>query len=234
MTEVHCVLFTSFRMQTGALTGFSAKSLPTNVHIGLQMPSTPGAKTVTVNGDYLYFHYGCDGLDDRGWGCGYRTVQTLASWLFHNCDLPKGRHMLAPSLPDMQRALVSLGDKPEHFSGSRDWIGTVEAALVLDYFYEVPCKIAHLRGHFERQGSPVMMGGGADNSSKGVLGVCSAEGHDGSSLLIVDPHYYGVQRDRAELQRQAWVSWTRISSLDHSSFYNLCLPQTGNIRQTLK
>ena len=30
---------------------------------------------------YEYWHYLCDGFDDRGWGCGYRTLQTIASWI---------------------------------------------------------------------------------------------------------------------------------------------------------
>ena len=25
-----------------------------------------------VSGEYDYYHYLCDGTDDRGWGCGYR------------------------------------------------------------------------------------------------------------------------------------------------------------------
>lgn len=224
-------------MQTSPSSDSLAKSLLSNVHVGLQAPLELSAKT--VNGDYLYFHYGCDGLDDRGWGCGYRTVQTMASWLFYNCTLAKGHHTLAPNILDMQQALVSVGDKSELFSGSREWIGTVEASLVLDYFYDVPCKIAHIRGgdldralirelweHFERQGSPVMMGGGTDNSSKCVLGVCSND-KVGGSVLIVDPHYYGPQLDRGELHRRGWVAWTKLSSLDHSSFYNLCMPQSG-------
>ena len=39
-----------------------------------------------------------------------------------------------------------MGDKPVSFSGSRGWIGTFEAALVIDYFYDVPCKVIHVRG----------------------------------------------------------------------------------------
>ncbi|KAJ0006365.1 hypothetical protein NQD34_013638 [Periophthalmus magnuspinnatus] len=221
-------------------------ALPTNVHTDLQIPPDHRGQSDTVKGDYKYFHYGCDGQDDRGWGCGYRTVQTLASWLFYNCDLTKGQGMVAPSLPDIQRALVCMGDKPAHFFGSREWIGTFEASLVLDYFYNVPCKIVHVQGggtdlvqvvgqlreHFERHGSPVMMGGGTDNSSKCVLGVCSG-GH-GAYLLIADPHYYGAELERTELQRQGWVDWTELSSLDRSSFYNLCMPQAGSMLKTLK
>lgn len=53
-------------------------------HDNLNDPDSNSAhstsKTV-VSGTYEYWHYGCDGLDDRGWGCGYRTLQTIASWI---------------------------------------------------------------------------------------------------------------------------------------------------------
>ncbi|KAE8278955.1 hypothetical protein D5F01_LYC22537 [Larimichthys crocea] len=132
------------------------------------------------------------------------------------------------------------GTNQPPFSCSREWIGTFEASLVLDYFYDVPCKLVHVRGggaelehvaveelhqHFEKHGSPVMMGGDRDNSSKGILGVCS--GDRGSYLLVVDPHYYGCQLEQQELQKRGWVAWKRVSSLDQSSFYNLCMPQTA-------
>lgn len=37
----------------------------------------------TVRGVYEYHHYGQDGVDDRGWGCAYRSLQTLWSWVYH-------------------------------------------------------------------------------------------------------------------------------------------------------
>merc|ERR1712227_1097062 len=46
--------------------------------------------------DYEYWHYLCDGFDDRGWGCGYRTLQTIASWIkmhFSQESLPKVEHI---------------------------------------------------------------------------------------------------------------------------------------------
>ena len=33
--------------------------------------------------EYEYWHYYCDGFDDRGWGCGYRTLQTIVSWIIN-------------------------------------------------------------------------------------------------------------------------------------------------------
>ncbi|KAM6909428.1 ufm1-specific protease 1 [Xenentodon cancila] len=217
------------------------RTLSTNVHVGLLAPVKEPVRLSVVAGDYRYFHYGCDGQDDRGWGCGYRTVQTMASWLYYNRAPPtESRNTPAPSLPEIQRALVTVGDKPGSFAGSREWIGTFEACLVLDYLCDVPCRLVHVRGggtelesvaveelhqHFEKHGSPVMMGGERDSSSKGILGVCS--GQNGSHLLVVDPHYYGSQLEKTELQKRGWVAWKRVSSLDQSSFYNLCMPQTA-------
>lgn len=51
--------------------------------------------------EYEYWHYLCDGFDDRGWGCGYRTLQTISSWIierfvtncFHSYD--SGRNSLS-------------------------------------------------------------------------------------------------------------------------------------------
>lgn len=214
------------------------ETLPKTVHSGLPNPLSNAVKSSLIRGDYRYFHYGCDGQDDRGWGCGYRTTQTMASWLCWNWSQLKDKRRTPPSLPEIQQALVNMEDKPGAFLHSREWIGTFEASLVLDYFYDVPCKLVHVRGgdeleqvaveelhqHFLKHGSPVMMGGDRDNSSKGILGVCS--GDTGSYLLILDPHYYGCNLERMELQRQGWVAWRKVSSLDHSSFYNLCMPQT--------
>lgn len=220
-----------------------SQTLSKNAHCGLSHPRIDPMKCSLVKGDYLYFHYGCDGMDDRGWGCGYRTIQTMASWICHNCTLQaKNRSRPAPSLLEIQQALVTMEDKPSSFLGSREWIGTFEASLVLDYFYDVPCKLVHVRGggaeleqvaveelhqHFEKHGSPVMMGGDRDNSSKGIVGVWT--GDNGSYLLVIDPHYYGCQLEKADLQRRGWVSWKRVSSLDQSSFYNLCMPQSAKI-----
>ena len=34
-----------------------------------------------VDGNYTYHHYKQDNFDDDGWGCAYRSLQTLVSWL---------------------------------------------------------------------------------------------------------------------------------------------------------
>ncbi|XP_041984844.1 probable Ufm1-specific protease 1 [Aricia agestis] len=185
-----------------------------------------------VKGNYEYYHYICDGFDDRGWGCGYRTLQTICSWMNHNT----GNATEVPSIRKIQEILVSLEDKPASFLGSRQWIGSFEVCLVIDKLYDVPCKIVHvnkgdnlqnildtLRGHFEKFGSPIMMGGDVDCSSKGIMGV-HIDGKN-SELLIVDPHYVGKEQSKEFLQRKGWVKWQPLKDFLSSSFYNLCLPQ---------
>uniref|UniRef100_A0A8C1QXJ4 UFM1-specific peptidase 1 (non-functional) n=1 Tax=Cyprinus carpio TaxID=7962 RepID=A0A8C1QXJ4_CYPCA len=212
-------------------------TLVKNAHDGLLQPSPDCDRCSVISGDCLYYHYGCDGKEDRGWGCGYRTVQTMASWLSFNQPLSVS-HRHPPSLSELQQTLVEIGDKPGVFLGSREWIGTFEASLVLDQLYDVPCRIVHVRydkeldqavkdlhDHFLTHGSPVMMGGDRDSSSKGILGVCT--GKQGSYLLVMDPHYFGCPLDKKSLQSQGWVSWKAVGSLDQCSFYNLCLPLTA-------
>lgn len=213
-----------------------------NVHEGMEPP--PGADCVAyVKGKYDYYHYGCDGVDDRGWGCGYRTLQTLCSWVVHQrCQAGQEPARAVPSISEIQAALVSLGDKEPGFQGSRDWIGSTEVFLCLDHFYQVPCRVLHassggqvadhvdaLLAHFQQQGSPVMMGGDTDASSKGILGVCRTSSGK-PFLLVLDPHWYrndakqGPLADSTVLREHGWVGWLPLDSLMDGSFYNLCLP----------
>ncbi|XP_078527536.1 ufm1-specific protease 1 [Lissotriton helveticus] len=207
--------------------------LPRNVHEGLPPPTSQIKHTALVRGDYLYYHYGCDGVDDRGWGCGYRTLQTMCSWVVAQDPVPQRP---IPTLRQIQEALVQMQDKPTSFVGSRSWIGSVEVALCMDYFYDVPCRIIHvrqgvelpgvveeLRAHFQSIGAPVMMGGDTDNSSKGILGLCS--GTEGHHLLVLDPHSYEPGMDVAQAQQEGWVHWRQMTSFEQGSFYNFCLPQ---------
>ena len=60
-----------------------------------------------VSGHYQYCHYLWDGTDDRGWGCGYRTLQTIISWIIHNTS-DKKQQLSVPSLPEIQKILVEV------------------------------------------------------------------------------------------------------------------------------
>lgn len=39
--------------------------------------------TAMVKGSYEYCHYRQDDFDDTGWGCAYRSLQTVFSWFLH-------------------------------------------------------------------------------------------------------------------------------------------------------
>lgn len=45
-----------------------------------------------------------------------------------------------PSLTQIQDALVAMNDKPKSFAGSKNWIGSFEICICIDYFYEVTFK----------------------------------------------------------------------------------------------
>lgn len=76
-----------------------------------------------------------------------------------------------------------------------------QVCLVLDNLYDIPCKILHvnkgdelkniidtLKNHFQKFGSPVMMGGDIDCSSKGVMGIHVSD-NDASLLIVVNVAY---------------------------------------------
>ena len=144
-----------------------------------------------------------------------------------------------PSIIQIQTALVEMNDKTNQFLNSREWIGSFEICLCLDYFYGVPCKIHHIRAkddfyqalkviqeHFKVYASPVMMGGDSDAASKCVLGICG-DNESNCKLLILDPHCSTKQPGSDILVKENWVSWRSLDTFYKSSFYNLCLPQCG-------
>ena len=173
-----------------------------------------------------YYHYGVDGFADHGWGCGYRTVQSMLSWLAP--ELP------VPSIPTMQRVLAQAGSAV----GPRGWIGVPDAVILLDEHATVIVRHlgtggdwsflpAELSAHFDGGGGPVMIGGGADVYSKTVVGVREACGSAAAALLVLDPHYAGrALEDPAALWAEGWVAWRPVDELLRAdSFYNVGLPR---------
>ena len=73
--------------------------------------------------------------------------------------------------------------------------------MIIDELYNVPCKILHMQSgsdlshhigtlseHFKKRGSPIMMGGNNDASSKGIVGICTTPSD--SYLLVVVSYFY--------------------------------------------
>ena len=79
-------------------------------------------------------------MSSQGWGCGYRTLQTVCSWIRNQQNQQHGRSKdihTVPTILEIQQALVTMGDKTDSFNGSREWIGSVEVAMVADHMFDV-------------------------------------------------------------------------------------------------
>ena len=158
-----------------------------NPHAGLPPPPPPpGSKNWavhTVAGPLHYHHYGMGGVADAGWGCAYRSGQTLASWCAFQRALQgsgggggapaPAAGAAAPPIPpppthaQMQAALVELGDKPPAFLGSTAWIGAAELGFVLDRLAGVACRILPVRDGAEMGGAAVAASLAAHFASQG-------------------------------------------------------------------
>ncbi|RVW13377.1 putative Ufm1-specific protease [Vitis vinifera] len=103
-------------------------SLLRDVHVGIPSSGVSGGVVSLVQGSYEYYHYLQDGFDDSGWGCAYRSLQTIVSWFrcqhYSSIEVPSHR--------EIQQALVEIGDKDPSFVSSREWIGAIELSFVLD------------------------------------------------------------------------------------------------------
>lgn len=212
-----------------------------DVHVGLSKPQRGGSVRL-VRGSYEYYHYMQGHFDDAGWGCAYRSLQTIVSWfkLNHYCD----PDVFVPTHAEIQQTLVDLKDKPAPFVGSKQWIGSTEIGYVVEHLLGVKHKIVflssgkdmptasrQLKEHFETQGTPVMIGGGALAFT--LIGISYDESTGETSWLILDPHYTGPD-DLATIQTKSYMlegyravpcSWRGLDAFSAHSSYNLYLPQ---------
>ena len=203
-----------------------------NVHeSGLLKSHVQGGTTHLVRGGYDYYHYMQDTFNDNGWGCAYRSLQTLFSWF----RIQNYIGIDVPSHTDIQTCLVKIGDKPRGFIGSKQWIGAIELGYVLDELAgisykimnvpsgrELPSKARELVTHFDRIGTPVMMGGGVLAFT--LLGIDYNESTGDCAFLILDPHYTGTDDIKSIIPR--WCGWKKAEDVFAlKDFYNLLMPQ---------
>eukprot|EP00069_Balaena_mysticetus_P011876 bmy_00305T0 len=171
-----------------------------NPHTYLNSPNIETVVISVVQGIYGYHHYMQDRIDDNGWGCAYRSLQTICSWFKHQGYTERS----IPTHREIQQALVDAGDKPATFVGSRQWIGSIEVQLVLNHLIGITSKILfvsqgsemasqgrELVNHFQSEGTPVMIGGGV--LAHTILGVAWNEITGQIKFLILDPHYTGAE-----------------------------------------
>ncbi|CAI2734590.1 unnamed protein product [Schistosoma spindalis] len=205
-------------------------------HEVVKQPPNVG-QTYIVTGRYTYKHYLQDGVDDRNWGCAYRSLQTLVSWLMWQGEITPGP---IPSLRDIQASIVRFGDKPKSFIGSCQWIGSLEVSYCLQELYNIQCRLLHipqgnqmnqlaahtLAQHFTSGGGPVMVGGG--QLAHTIIGVQLCEstlnGTESSSYryLILDPHFTGPFGNIKLIIEKGWCGWKLQSFWKSNVHYNLC------------
>lgn len=137
-----------------------------NVHLDIKDKSgiKGGSRKSIINGTYTYHHYLQDRAQDSGWGCAYRSLQTIISWFKHQGYIyspdvelraPPGAkdgdktsplrdklsvEMRAPTHEEIQSVLVDVGDKQASFIGSQKWIGSQEVCYVLNHLYNLDSK----------------------------------------------------------------------------------------------
>lgn len=191
----------------------------------------PVGEITTVNGPYNYHHYMQDGIDDSGWGCAYRSFQTIWSWFILNGYTDKP----VPSHREIQQALVDIQDKQAKFVGSRQWIGSTEISFVLNELLKLECRfiatnsgaevverVRELARHFETSGTPVMIGG--NMLAHTILGVDFNDTTGETKFLVLDPHYTGSE-DIKTITSKGWCAWKPASFWSKDHFYNMVLPQ---------
>lgn len=206
-----------------------------DVHIGIKSHGMgeEGVEIGMVDGSYLYCHYLQGKLNDSGWGCAYRSLQTLISWAVFE-GYASFEDDLFPGHKRIQTALVEVGDKAASFIGSKEWIGANEVCYAMQKLVGIDSKILHvskgsemesrareLLMHFEQEGSPVMVGGGV--LAWTILGVVRNTKTGKAKFLILDPHYEGKDQ-LGTIQGKGWVAWKSADVFVSSAFYNLCMP----------
>lgn len=207
-----------------------ANKILINPHQTLLNKGVTGKLSI-VDGLYAYHHYMQDNFDDNGWGCAYRSLQTIVSWF----RLQGYTEVPIPSHYKIQQCLVDIGDKPFTFIGSKQWIGSTEISFVLQTLLNIDVKILcasngeeisalipQLANHFDTQGTPIMIGGGV--LAHTILGVTYDESSGEGKFLILDPHCTGADH-LPTIINKGWCGWKTIDFWKKDAFYNMCLPQ---------
>ena len=202
-------------------------------HLFLKKKLTSNEKIISyIKGDYLYYHYNKENINDIGWGCAYRSLQTLFSWFTLNTSI--GKRKKIPSILEIQITLFKLGDKDKNFINSNSRIGSYEVCLVLNELLGIESKIIFVPSgkdisnkgkelifHFQNNGTPIMIGG--DVYAYTILGIDYDFVKDECMFLILDPHYSGDDNIN-DIINNGWCCWKGIELFKQNSFYNMCLP----------
>ncbi|ORC93809.1 uncharacterized protein TM35_000016860 [Trypanosoma theileri] len=221
------------------------KHLVRNAHTHLRSTvPIPGGQTCLVSGMYDYYHYRVDGFKDDGWGCAYRSLQTILSWFQYEGLMDK-------PMPDIRGIQEILSEKdPEKmnrkdFLGSKDWIGSFEIMIVIQHFIPgIECTVKRMESgsdldtdptvqqllldHFrQKRACPIMIGG--SSYAHTILGIDVNIDTMEARYLIADPHYSSPETVMKTVINKGYVGWKEAGKFfETKSWYNLCIPQLNS------
>ncbi len=203
--------------------------------------SIAGSTTSIVGGKYDYYHYQVDGFKDDGWGCAYRSMQTVLSWFQYQMYVRGNKPM--PTINQIQQILAVVDPEKQskpRFVGSSEWIGSFEVMLVLQHLVpDLECRIHRLeqgmelesspqihrmlQSHFARGGPPVMIGG--SSYAHTILGIDVNIKTSEAQYLVLDPHYSATTTVMKTVIQKGWCGWKVAKDFfKPDSWYNLCIP----------
>ncbi|KRX05158.1 hypothetical protein PPERSA_06792 [Pseudocohnilembus persalinus] len=184
-------------------------------------------------GNYVFHHYLQDGQNDKGWGCAYRSCMSVISWFRENGYVDKDK-VKVPSITEIQKMLIEMGDKEANFMNSSQWIGAFEVSFIIQKLIDIECKIIFLqdgadirtkleefKSHFINEGTPIMFGG--DQYAYSILGIDYNEDEGDAKFLILDPHYVGPDNYK-NIVDKGGISWKKADLFLPNTFYNFCCP----------
>lgn len=204
-------------------------------------PVIAKAQTHLASGSYDYYHYRIDGCKDDGWGCAYRSLQTILSWFQYEGIVSTPM----PTLKEIQGILLTVDPEKQNrsgFVGSRDWIGSYEIMMVLQHYIpDLECTIRRLEHgsdldtdpavqglileHFTTPWAPPIMIGGSSYAHT-IAGVHINPDTMEAQYLIIDPHYPANPTNLKTAVSKGFISWKTASKFfESSSWYNLCIPR---------
>lgn len=232
------------------------KGFLTNVHSGLVDSSgIKGGSRSIIEGTYTYHHYMQNHFNDNGWGCAYRSLQTIISWFKHQGFIyspdtrpyePKTDNLQSlridlcsesrvPTHEEIQKILVDVGDKNSDFIGSKKWIGSQEVCYVLNHMYGIESKFIAVNSGGDLVAKARDLGAHfADQSTPVMIGggvlahtIIGTDFNEknGDIRYLILDPHYTEEEDLDKITKKGWCGWKKNSFWDKSSFYNLCLPQ---------
>jgi hypothetical protein len=114
-----------------------------NPHLFLKTETKDKFSQYYVKGLYEYYHYGDHNFNDQGWGCAYRSLETLLSWFRLQQKL---KLLTVPTVQEIQN-IIDLIDctSDQKLSNSKTWIGATEVSWVVKKLTGFDCRILHIK-----------------------------------------------------------------------------------------